>query len=228
MHGGGGKKMGLVGASSLVVTNMVGTGLVPAAVEPGHDRQHFDLRLGRLGDRRHGARPGLRTPGHGRSKSGRAVRVCARPHGAVCRLPDQHAVLGGQRHRQRRHRGVGHRLPGRVLPGARQPLAVQCLHGAGDLDLHLAQHARCEHRGSLHHVHHGRGDHPDRGGRPARLALVQPRHLHAGLESRATPTRRGDHQQRIHRVVGVPRRRERRRFRRASSRIRAATSRSPR
>ena len=27
MHGGGGKKMGLVGASSLVVTNMVGTGL---------------------------------------------------------------------------------------------------------------------------------------------------------------------------------------------------------
>ena len=27
MHGGGGRKMGLVGASSLVVANMVGTGL---------------------------------------------------------------------------------------------------------------------------------------------------------------------------------------------------------
>ena len=207
-------KMGLVGASSLVVTNMVGTGLflLPSSLATIGSISIYGWVVSAIGATALGlvfAHMGMVDP-----KAG-GPYAYARDHmGPYAAFQTNTLYWVRQRHRQRRHRGLGHRLPGGVLPGAVQPLAVQCLYGAGDLDLHLAQHARRQHRRPLHHVHHGRGNHPDRGGRPARLALVQSRYLRSGLEPRATPPRRCDHQQRIDRLVGVPRRGERRRLRR--------------
>jgi arginine:agmatine antiporter len=114
-------KMGLVGASSLVVTNMVGTGLflLPSSLATIGSISIYGWLVSAIGATALGlvfAHMGMVDP-----KAGGPVRVCARPHGPIRRLPDQHAVLGGQRHRQRRHRGLGHRLPGSVLPVLVQP-----------------------------------------------------------------------------------------------------------
>jgi arginine:agmatine antiporter len=68
----------------------------------------------------------------------------ARDHSARSPVPDQRAVLGRERDRQRRHRGVGGGLPRGVLPGAGESGGVQPLHGRDDLVVRLVEHARRE------------------------------------------------------------------------------------